>query len=203
MNPCTLQNKIQNNERLSGFVPHQIPAPSHSTIHPCIPATSNYLSCMSGPDRTEALRQKENKRKKYHTKTKTTFSFHLLPINNLMPFLLLTEPDQKQKPQGKRASVKHSVGISPQAQSRAGKDKTWMWPGRGSQMENIQHTELQVHLTPREAMNQNCIFPDAILYPQLSWNFLTEFISVWIPASQVSIQIMLSVLDKTPFSFYG
>lgn len=38
-------------------------------------------------------------------------------------------------------------------------------------MENNQHIELQVNLSPRDAVNQNCIFPDAILYPPIIMKF--------------------------------
>lgn len=68
MNPCTLQNKIQNKEKPSGCGPHQILAPSRSTIAPCTPATSNYL-CLT------ELKEKEDKRKN----TTITFSSYFFP----------------------------------------------------------------------------------------------------------------------------
>lgn len=132
----------------------------------------------------QALRQKENNKRE---NTTGTFSFHLLPLNNLI------EPEAEATGQESPGKTLHGDQFPGH---RAGPRK-WMWPGRGSQMENDQHIELPVNLSPGAAIKQKFYPAKCRSYPPRSWSFLTEF-NVWIPTSQVLIQIILCYLK---FSF--
>ena len=170
MNPCPLWNPKQ--WKASGFGPYGIPAPSHSTLDTSLqPQKTVYSRMQTLTDLRPWVKKKT--REKYHN----NFSLPFPPPqqSHAIPPTDWAQPEAEATGQ---ESLSALPGDQSSGQKQGREGKICMCPGRGSQLGNNQHIELQANLSPRAAMNQKSFLAKHHSYPPRSWIFFWHSSSV-------------------------